>query len=964
MTNTAEYIEELSACLSALHMPPLNDRSSSTRQVKHNVGTGVTVAILSRAPSQMSALMEGGRQHRESVFLVLDPSWIEKKTVNGRGELFLKKGVWMDFSTKQAFLDTYEPARRITYFANFFTSIASFGERADGEELCDGIDVPKSLDLQFEKVINDKLWIRTVLLKSRQSFPDTLGFVHGKDTGRYSFPKAAKGTPTRLRVLYTPELNDDTKKRVTTAVERFTGVNGRSKLVVVKRGGPTRVRGLHLAYIDSADIAAITEVVLTKLAQCPEGDTVIVEEYLTTMPSQKLVTERGLSVTPQSSGPSTVSVTQVLSFQETVTGEGEEDESWEVDTNAADSQLAFFSRIVVALDGDGVPHAVTCTCGIAPALRPYNRDTECLPSTLDQVLRQWGVTDPKVVEDTRAVLFAEAERVHKTLVQDKRVGAPDIISVDLILALKNSLVLPHVIRVHDHDSLAFPQKLDIILGSPGRSVESWVRRMLSRSQDYILKDMTVLIVGGGGFGKLEQWEIMEELGMKAALADSNGNHFMKDRVAHFFHIPELTNHAEDENNAKAIVAALEKAGIKDQIDGVTTTYDPCVVVAAHVAEMLGLNGNGGACHDLAKDKYRLARYLKGFNQSSHYATPAALYIAESVEVSSPEDVRKTLEGPTAKMTLPAVLKHTHGMCGMGVKLVTSVEQAMKEFVEMDKALKEDLDSDWTGMSFKGEVFLMEYLDGTEHDVDIVMFKGELVAALVTDNGPTRLPYFNETCACMPSKRHEDEVAALVAGAYQVCRSAGLHSGVYNVEMKYTSKGPRLIEINARLGGFYLTNWAKRVFDVNLVRCVMQVACNIRPVVPSVRPKPRTYCVGLQLYNSHHGRALRNFVPANESKITYEERMKQNRFRQLDREGVLIWICMAAALQDQPAEWEGAYANVGCSGSSHEEAAAKLLTVISCMGIDQDSSLKTDYFLAGLGIKLQGGSVASYLQLTN
>merc|ERR1712023_272412 len=279
------------------------------------------------------------------------------------------------------------------------------------------------------------------------------------------------------------------------------------------------------------------------------------------------------------------------------------------------------------------------------------------------------------------------------------------------------------------------------------------------------------------------------------------------------------------------------------------------------------------------------------------------------------------------------------------------EQAVHEFESMDAALKSDLDSDWTGLSFDGNVFLMEYLDGTEHDVDICMFNGELVVACVTDNGPTRLPYFNETCAAMPSLRHADEVQSLIAGAYQCCKAAGLHSGVYNVEMKYTSKGPRLIEINARLGGFYLTNWAQRVFNVNLVRCVMQVACGIRPVVPAVIPPTRSCCVGLQLYNGHHGKALRKYVPENEEILTYQERFEQNRFRQLDKDGSLIWISMMRGLGAAHNEWEGAYANIGCEAPTHAEAAAKLLTAVSCFGIDDDSSLKTDYFVTGLGIKV-------------
>jgi hypothetical protein len=35
----------------------------------------------------------------------------------------------------------------------------------------------------------------------------------------------------------------------------------------------------------------------------------------------------------------------------------------------------------------------------------------------------------------------------------------------------------------------------------------------------------------------------------------------------------------------------------------------------------------------------------------------------------------------------------------------------------------------------------------------------------------------------------------------VCSQAlGFHMGVFHVEAKYTSRGPRLIEVNARMGG--------------------------------------------------------------------------------------------------------------------------------------------------------------------
>lgn len=48
------------------------------------------------------------------------------------------------------------------------------------------------------------------------------------------------------------------------------------------------------------------------------------------------------------------------------------------------------------------------------------------------------------------------------------------------------------------------------------------------------------------------------------------------------------------------------------------------------------------------------------------------------------------------------------------------------------------------------------------------------------------------------------------------KSCGFELGVFHVELKYTSKGPRLIEINARMGGGQVRDTHLRVHGVDLV----------------------------------------------------------------------------------------------------------------------------------------------------
>ena len=991
----AIYLEELVECLKGMQLPPLKDRSATARVSAKDRKTRVTAVILSSPSSQIAALLEGARQQREAVFLVLNPLWLERVD----DDLYLKKGIWMSFDTSQVYLDQYNPPRRVTYFANFFTKISTFGRHDEGEHLSKGLNCPMSLVNEIE--FNDKIWMKAVLARAMISFPKTLAFSY-KSKRDYHVPQGSN-----LAVKKISDLNEGSIAIIEKNLRSFQKgmLKKNVKTLVVKRGGPTRANGVTLSYHDIDNLSSCLRTIVSMLKDTVDGDSVCVEEFLDTLPSHKVVPER---LVPMQNSQSVVVqngpdlITHLMDLME------DDKDSW--DDNHLDSinqnPMAFTVRVTSTLSPSGVPLGGCETCFVQPKDKIPTHSI-ILPITLEQVLRQWGFNEERDIKRIQGVLRGEAERVHKVLINEvgqlegkaNGDGQVDLISVDFILALKGSLVMPFVIRVHDHDTLIIPQRLDECLGRRGHCARPWVNRMLSRSQNKVLQGRCVLIVGGGGFGKLEQWDLMDQLGLKLVLADPNPEHIVKHRVWKFLHVPSLTNHSQDGENADLIVEMLKKEGIADQVHGVTTTYDPCVVVASHVARLLGLHGNDPEAHELAKNKLALAKFLKKCPPFSRYHSAPSLFVAESVKITSAEDIKKALSGKDQVMSLPAVLKNSHGMCGMGVKLVNSVEEAVEEYEKMEVDLKRDLDSDWTGLSFGGETFLMEYLDGTEHDVDIVMFQGELVAAMVTDNGPTRLPYFNETCAAMPSRRSKNEVAALIAGAHVCARAANLHTGVYNVEMKYTSQGPRLIEINARLGGFYLINWAQRVFDVNLIRfplfslfssflsllflfsflfsfyhsllfsnslsirCVVQVACGIRPIIKSARAEAKKYCVGLQLYNSQHGKGLRPLVPKDESILTAEERVKQNRLRMLDQEGVIVWIPMAAGLKDEAMEWEGAYANIGCEANSHEEAAAKLLSVVRCLHLDQDAQLKTDYYINGLGIKVEAKLVIPVVPLS-
>lgn len=65
---------------------------------------------------------------------------------------------------------------------------------------------------------------------------------------------------------------------------------------------------------------------------------------------------------------------------------------------------------------------------------------------------------------------------------------------------------------------------------------------------------------------------------------------------------------------------------------------------------------------------------------------------------------------------------------------------------------------------------------------------------------------------------------------------GFQLGVFHVELKYTSRGPRLIEVNARMGGGPVRNTNLLVWGVDLVEQHVTASCGI-PCRPAVAQKP-------------------------------------------------------------------------------------------------------------------------------
>ncbi|MGH0187594.1 UNVERIFIED_CONTAM: hypothetical protein FKN15_025615 [Acipenser sinensis] len=274
------------------------------------------------------------------------------------------------------------------------------------------------------------------------------------------------------------------------------------------------------------------------------------------------------------------------------------------------------------------------------------------------------------------------------------------------------------------------------------------------------------------------------------------------------------------------------------------------------------------------------------------------------------------------------MKLEYGAGAVGVKRLDSAEECQAHFEKISSDLREETDYPGIGLGWGNAMTLMEYLSGTEHDVDLVLFDGQKVAAFVSDNGPTRVPGFTETAAAMPSYLRPDKRAQLVEAALRCCLGCGLTDGVFNVEMKMTPTGPRLIEINARMGGFYLRDWIRAVYGADLLFAAFAVACGLRPRIPEASP-PLCHLIGVMCIVSQHLRALRTTASSEVLRLLHSRGVI--RLNQLDDELI-------------SSEYEEPYCNVACQNQDRDAARLQLLSICQILGIDSPD-YPVSYFLS-------------------
>ncbi|MGW8357647.1 ATP-grasp domain-containing protein [Streptomyces wedmorensis] len=264
-----------------------------------------------------------------------------------------------------------------------------------------------------------------------------------------------------------------------------------------------------------------------------------------------------------------------------------------------------------------------------------------------------------------------------------------------------------------------------------------------------------------------------------------------------------------------------------QIAGVLCYDEIRVPIAAMMADELKLPGANVEGVRACRDKYlgRQALAAAGVDQPVSHA------------VASLEEAREVARGTG----YPVVLKPRALAASVGVVRADGPEALESAYSEAAEAYFDEIPRD------RAWVLVEEYLDGPEVSVESVCRDGRVTPMFVARKALGFAPHFEEvghTISADDPLLHDPAVRRVLQEAHT---ALGLDTLVTHTELRLTRTGPRLVEVNARLGGDLIPYVARLATGVDYGMVAAALATGAEP---DVTPR-RTASAHVQfLYPEH------------------------------------------------------------------------------------------------------------------
>lgn len=143
---------------------------------------------------------------------------------------------------------------------------------------------------------------------------------------------------------------------------------------------------------------------------------------------------------------------------------------------------------------------------------------------------------------------------------------------------------------------------------------------------------------------------------------------------------------------------------------------------------------------------------------------------------------------------PLIIKPADAFSSRGVLKVNSFNQIMQ-----NENFSRSFSSD-------NSIIVEEFIEGKEYSIESITFKGQTHIIQYTEKITTDHPYLVEMGHIQPAELNENSKAEIIEIVKKAIKALELDNCATHTELKLTNKGPKIIEIGARLGGDYISSY--------------------------------------------------------------------------------------------------------------------------------------------------------------
>jgi biotin carboxylase len=266
-------------------------------------------------------------------------------------------------------------------------------------------------------------------------------------------------------------------------------------------------------------------------------------------------------------------------------------------------------------------------------------------------------------------------------------------------------------------------------------------------------------------------------------------------------------------DATNMIDAAGEVAARDRVAGVLSWDEARILQSAKVAAALGLPGGDPDMVMRCRDKHQTRTALAA----------AGVPQPRSVMVSSVDAALAA----AATIGYPVVLKPRAMAASLGVVRVDTPEELAAQFTFAR-------DTHIPGAWHYDVVLVEEYAIGPEISFDAAVYRGTVYPMFVARKDVGYPPYFEEVGHMVDAADPLLADPALLGVVQDTHTALGFTDGMTHTEVKLTPAGPKIIEVNARLGGDLIPYLGLLASGMDPGLAAAAVSCGQPPVIAADR----------------------------------------------------------------------------------------------------------------------------------